>query len=123
MRALYGLKLHRPDSGRDVVFDSSPVALEGQGLYLARTECIKPFRHPSRYGDLVGGLVGPFVNGGGDLGQLLTDLLLCIAIDTALDLFPCAGVPAHGISSLPPPIWPLPDGAAALGVACGFSWH
>lgn len=117
MGAFDSLHLHSPDGGRDVVLDGGPVALEGQRLHLVLAKRGKPFIHPGRHSDFVGGLVCAFVDGGSDLGQLLADFLLCGAIDAALDLFPGAGIPAHGIPGLPKPICPLPDGAAALGVA------
>lgn len=115
--ALYSLEFHRADGGRDVVFDGGPVALESQRLHLVFAECGEPFFHPRRHGDFIGSLIGALVNGSRDLGQLLPDFLLRGTVDAALDLLPGARVPACRVPGLPPAIWPLPDGAAALGVA------
>lgn len=115
MGAFDSLHLHSPDSGHNVVPDGGSVALEGQRLHLVLAKRGKPFLHPGRHSDFVGGLVCAFVDGGSDLGQLLADFLLRGTVDTALALLPGAGVPAYRIPGFPEPICPLPDGARRPG--------
>lgn len=117
MGAFDGLHLRSSDGWHNVVFDAGPVALEGKRLHLVRTVRGKPFLHPCTYGDFIGGLIAALADGGSNLSQFLPDLLLGGAVDTALDLFPGAGIPAYRIPGFPKPICPLPDGAAALGIA------
>ena len=57
-----------------------------------------------------------------DLRQLLTDFLLCLAIDGLLGLFARLRVNAGGIAGLPAPVGALADGAAALCVL-GIAFH
>lgn len=106
-----------------MILDDAFVALKRQGLYLVCAKGIEPFPEPCRDGNFVGGLIGPVVNGGGDLGQFLPDLFLGSAVDTPLDLFSGSGVPAHGEAGFPSSVGPLPDVPAAFGVLGVFSWH
>lgn len=87
-----------------MVFDAGLVALEGQRLHIVLAERGKPFLHPCTYGDFARGLIGAFVDGGSDLGQLLADFFLsgtrrCCAgsVSQCRGLgLPCTGLPkAH----------------------------
>ena len=97
------------------------VILDRQWLYTTEILCfpnVQPFTK--------GHFTGCDISTGGDRGccrlKLLTDFLLCLAIDGLLGLFARLRVNAGGIAGLPAPVGALADGAAALCVL-GIAFH
>lgn len=82
-----------------------------------------PDIEPLPHSHFAGGLIGAAVDLRHGLGQLLPDLLLCGAVNAALNLFPGARIAAHSKPRLPPSIRALPDRAAPLGGSGAFSGH
>lgn len=80
------LQLYSPHHWDDMIFDDPFIAAVGQGLHLPGAEGGQPLLHPLGDCDLVGGGIGPVVQGGHRLGQFLADLLLGGPVDRPLYL-------------------------------------
>ena len=74
------LQLHRAQGGLDVVSDLVAVGTHGKGLYPAQV-VRRPNIQPLTHSHLAGLLVCTGIQRGGELGQLLSHLLLCGSVD------------------------------------------
>ena len=125
IKALYlmgrkGRELNRTQSGLDVRSDSGLVAVLCAGLHVSQVLSF-PYIKPRPQSELGRLRIAVIIDGHGGGLHLLSDFLLCLAAETALDLLACAGVTAYSDAGLPvyiilsvAPDNFLPDSAAAL---------
>lgn len=74
------LQLHGAQSGLDVVSDLVTIRAHGKGLHAAQV-VRRPYIQPLTHSHLAGLLVCTGIQRGGELGQLLSHLLLCGSVD------------------------------------------